>query len=543
MREQLRVALNLIFYQFVERPITKKVRTLKPIHRGSGATDSERYLAELADRTFLDLWSYPNTFNDNRGHKTGDGKELCDLLVVFGNDLLVFSDKSIEWKDNADEAISWKRWYKRAVKKSVQQIRGAERWLKEHPDRIFIDKACMHPLPIDLPEVEHRRVHGIAIALGAEEAGQRHFRGNDGSFVIAPAIKGDAHAPKGSEPCQPFFIGDVDPDGPFVHVFDRRGLDLVMSELDTVSDFVRYLNHRADAIRSGKVVIAENEADLLAFYLQNEDDQGGHVFLVKGERPETKYMIEGGGYERLQARPEYKAKIHANKNSGAWDKLIRLFTKTVLDGTAIAPPDFDVSARDIERALRIMAAEDRTRRRALSGAFIDALETAQSGPHIRFSRSILPAGGDAADPLCAYVFVFLPFPTDVDLERDYEQYREVRSSILATYAYAILRRNKHLKRAIGVAMEGPNSTDHREGSSEDLLMIEVEEWTQELESEIVEREQQHNVMKEGRVTYSGMSAQEYPDVSVSPSNPAVRLTRQQRRAAERLAKKGRQSWP
>lgn len=381
-------------------------------------------------------------------------------------------------------------------------------------------------------------MHGIAVALGAEEAGKQFFGGKDGSFIVAPSIKGEDHAPAGDGACSPFHIGDVDPGGPFVHVFDKPALDLLMQELDTVADFVRYLNHRADAIRSERIVIAENEADLLAFYLQNEDNRGGHVFAVKDVAPSTVYAIEGGLYERLCSRPEYKAKKLANEISSAWDKLIGLFTRTVLDGTAIAPPEMDVSARTIERVLRIMAAEDRTRRRLLLEAFVEALETSRKRPEDRFSRGILPVD-DAPDPLCAYVFVFLPFPKDVDLERGYDQYREVRSNIAATYAYAILRRHQHLKRAIGIAMEGPGGSDHRHGSSEDLVMVEVDGWNDELTAEVEEREKLFNVMQEDRVAYSGISTQEYPDVRSEPKLPQGRITRQQRRAAERRAKKMR----
>lgn len=39
-------------------------RTMEAIDRGVAVTESERYLAQLADATFLDLWSYPNTFTD-----------------------------------------------------------------------------------------------------------------------------------------------------------------------------------------------------------------------------------------------------------------------------------------------------------------------------------------------------------------------------------------------------------------------------------------------------------------------------------------------
>ena len=106
---------------------------MEPINRGKGATDSERYLAQLADKTFLGLWSYPNSFIDKRNGELGTGKEFCDLLVVCGNDIIIFSDKSVTWPGSPDINLSWARWYRRAISKSVDQIRGAERWLREHP--------------------------------------------------------------------------------------------------------------------------------------------------------------------------------------------------------------------------------------------------------------------------------------------------------------------------------------------------------------------------------------------------------------------------
>jgi hypothetical protein len=99
---------------------------MKKIVRGSGIT---KYLAKLADKTFLNLWSYPNLFIDKKEGGTGVGKELCDLLVVCGDDIIIFSDKSIEWQKTVDFHVAWSRWYRRVVEKSVAQIRGAERWL------------------------------------------------------------------------------------------------------------------------------------------------------------------------------------------------------------------------------------------------------------------------------------------------------------------------------------------------------------------------------------------------------------------------------
>jgi hypothetical protein len=36
------------------------------IARGAGLTPSEKYLASLADKAFLKLWSYPNLFIDRK---------------------------------------------------------------------------------------------------------------------------------------------------------------------------------------------------------------------------------------------------------------------------------------------------------------------------------------------------------------------------------------------------------------------------------------------------------------------------------------------
>src|SRR5208282_3010655 len=101
-----------------------------------------RYLARLADVTFLELWSYPNTFRHKLSGPGATGKELADLLVICGEDIIIFSVKFIGWPSSDDVNLCWSRWYRRAVEKSVDQIRGAERWLRQFPSRVFLDAAC-----------------------------------------------------------------------------------------------------------------------------------------------------------------------------------------------------------------------------------------------------------------------------------------------------------------------------------------------------------------------------------------------------------------
>src|SRR5206468_3220014 len=122
--------------------------------RSAGITPSEKLLAELCDRSFLSLWSYPNLFKKK-------GKELCDLLVLFGNDAVVFSDKSCGYPNSGNSALDWTRWYRRSLADSAHQLYQAERWLRTYPDKVFLDAACNTPLPISLSSQTALRVHRV----------------------------------------------------------------------------------------------------------------------------------------------------------------------------------------------------------------------------------------------------------------------------------------------------------------------------------------------------------------------------------------------
>jgi len=138
-----------------------------------GTTGSERILTRLARKAFLSLWSYPNVFSDEgRSRGKGDGKELVDLLVVFGDNVLLFSDKHCEFQTDTDVKIAWPRWYKRAIAKSARQLVGAEGFLRRFPRRIFIDKNCQPPLPVALHERRPLCANGLLsgqVALAAAE--------------------------------------------------------------------------------------------------------------------------------------------------------------------------------------------------------------------------------------------------------------------------------------------------------------------------------------------------------------------------------------
>ena len=125
-----------------------------PVPRNEGVTEAEQYLQRLCEHSFLKLWSYPGVYRDQGLGPRTEGKELCDLLVVFGDDIVIFSDKQCAFPETGNLSQDWSRWFRKAVMKSAEQIWGAERWILDHADRLYLDRGCTTPFPLALPPRE-----------------------------------------------------------------------------------------------------------------------------------------------------------------------------------------------------------------------------------------------------------------------------------------------------------------------------------------------------------------------------------------------------
>jgi hypothetical protein len=350
--------------------------------------------------------------------------------------------------------------------------------------------------------------------------------------MIIPELKGDAHIDPNSTPYMPFAVGDVDPEGPFVHVFDETALDLVMSEMDTVSDFVQYLQEREQAIRGKRLLFAPGEAEMLALYMQTRNADHEHEFprpQAFGADPDFAIMPISGLYQDFVSSPAYKRKKAADAGSYIWDELIRTFTDHILAGTSIGIADELPTAARAEPGLRIMARESRLARRALGSAFADALREAERQKQERFTRVAVPDRAFMDPEAAGYIFMVLAYPTKLNLEGGYEQYRKARVAMLETYCFAFLYEHRNLRRMVGIALDASSRVTGREGGSEDLVAVEVKEWTPELERDVQRRRSLYEILQLDRVRTGHLSMNEYPELREQP------LNRQQRRAARRKA--------
>ena len=403
-----------------------------------GTTDSERALARLARKAFLSLWSYPNVYSDEgRSSGKGDGKELVDLLVVFGTDVLLFSDKHCTFKSDVDIKIAWPRWYKRAIEKSVRQLAGAESFLRRFPDRVFVDKSCQTKLPVKLPAPSLARYFLIAVTRGGHEAAVRHFGGgSSGSLMLNSMVEGDSHYER------PFEVGFPLKGRRFVHVLDEVTVDALLEELDTVPDLVDYLVCKERYFGANGVFMhVAGEEELLARYMCTMEN-GRHA-LPKVPPSTTAITLMEGDWRFYRSSAQRAAKREADKGSYMWDALIEYQASFVRAGTAIGLPETSPETIDHERVLRALAAESRLSRRELASHFRFALWKSEPGQ--KFARMTL-----SVDSLSrAYVFLTVPMPPDTD----YRAYREMRSAILLAYCYGIKMRFPHVTEAIGIGSE------------------------------------------------------------------------------------------
>lgn len=314
---------------------------------------SEEFVFHICRETFLSLWSYVNPLGKNE-------KELCDILIICEPDIIIFSVKDIKLTESEDIETDWKRWNRRAIEKSANQVYGAERWLKSVTHVIRSDGSS----GIKLPAGDEQRIHRVVVALGGKDK--------------VPMVYGDLG--KG-----------------FVHVLDEISFGIILQELDTVSDFIGYLTAKEAFYKTGKETpLLAGEENLLAFYLQQ-----GRRFPDKVDS----VFLEPGLWEAFIKRREYIRKKEADKISYAWDALINDIGQHVMKGTLEYTNDPDNG----EIILRMMAREDRFKRRIIGKSLVEFID--RSSRNIVRSRMVPSPSG------VLYVLVAHPH----DIAREYRR--------------------------------------------------------------------------------------------------------------------------
>jgi hypothetical protein len=465
------------------------------IKKSKGVTPTERLLADLCERSFLKLWSYPNPFKDDRD-------ELCDLLAVFENHVFIFFDRENRQFDKTDNdpLVSWERWKKKVIDAQIRTAHGAERYIKSKRG-IFLDNQLKVSFPINI-DVDKMIFHKIIIAHGAKEACEQFSDSNVyGSLAIS-------YGETDKEFPFPFLIR-LDKENP-VHIFDSHNLPIIFGELDTFFDFSSYLDAKIKAINSFDALVYCGEEDLLAHYYLNYDESKKCHFIGPREKDINWVGIGEGEWKDFINLEIYKNKKAADKESYFWDELIQRTCQNALNGTVLGNADLLKG----KSAIHEMAKEPRFLRRALSSHMIQAIQSfPETASPLMRNVSFLPSFYEGT----GYVFLQLK----VDKITDYEgEYRPKRQALLEIACGAAKNKFHHLRKIIGIAIDAPKFTDT---NSEDFLLMDCEDWTDDLQIHYEKANEGLGFFNSSTLTRHEKKVTEFPVVEKSPPMPPRRV--------------------
>lgn len=460
--------------------------------KSSGVTATERLLSDFCERSFLKLWSYPNPYKD-------DGHELCDLLAVFGNYVFIFFDRSKELQDTPDKEsqVLWDRWKRSVIDDQVRTAHGAERYIRSGRP-IFTDGRRKNPFPFAFDR-EAAIVHKVIVAHGAKEACESASPQNTyGSLGIT-------YSKTEGGKTIPFHI-EIDKSNP-VHVFDSHNMPIVLSELDTVSDFSAYLDEKLNAIATFDHLTYCGEEDLLAHYLLNYDEKNKrHVIGPNAQDQFNSVMIGEGDWHHFVRTDLYTNTKKEDRISYFWDELIQRTCQNSLDGTLGGNSNIVRG----ESAIYEMVKEPRFMRRSLSKTMLNAVERFPDRDGFTRQITFLPS----YQPNVGYVFLQFRAPEAYRAEPDY---REKRQTLLEIACGAAKNKFGNLVKVIGIGIEAPKFAGGE--NAEDFILMPCDEWPDE-------RKQYYEEKNEAWKFFGTSSLRQYNDrvtqfvpVRQNPMNP------------------------
>ncbi len=307
---------------------------------------SEAFLLRLAEKTFLKLWTVPNSFY-------APNKELTDLIIPFGEDIVIISDKACRFAFDKPLGLAWSRWRRDAIDDSLRQLKTAMQRVERDPEKIFTDVQARSPLGWPVAQGGQLRFHLVAVA-----------RPDNDPEVVPPQWPGLSYAPDTAKG-DPFRIGKIAIGDQQVHVFDGSTMDLLLSELDTAPDFIAYLTGRSKRLAEA-TEYEFREYDLLGASLIGWDFEPTRLPSV----PPLEAVVDGL-WDMFNKSESARRRREADRKGRIIDAIIEHQHSEFSAGRMLyeAP-----SPSQHEQAMRLLATESRFARRIVAHELHDILD-------------------------------------------------------------------------------------------------------------------------------------------------------------------------
>ena len=383
--------------------------------------NAEEIVHNLALKSFFVDWCFLNP-------KLPNGKELCDLLVIFDDVAIIWQIKDLKLDNKG-------RYKKKEVQKNLNQLYGARRSLFDLKVDIYLENPRRKKERFNFKRINE--IYLISVLMG---------EGEEVFYFINEDKKGLCH----------FFTNDF--------------TEIILNELDTVNDFVGYLQTKEKFVKTNKAItVVGGEQEFLAHY------------LIKGRNFDEfdkfdNVMIQDGSWEYFKSQPEYIAKRKADEISYGWDSMINRA--------------FECSS-EYEKVAREMARLNRFQRRCLSKAFFEAYKKANENSKDEKNnvlRRVLAVDGTT------YCFLF---QDDIGPQSS----RKAHLGVICEIARGKYQQNT---RVLGIATEMKSPPI----CSYDFCFLDMPEWTIENQKKFEQLQNKTQIFINPTMSYC--SEDEYP---------------------------------
>ena len=228
----------------------------------------------------------------------------------------------------------------------------------------------------------------------------------------------------------------------YIHTFTREFTEILLTELDTITDFIDYLKEKENFLNFNKsLIVMGGEEELLAYYLMHER---------KFDFPSSDSIVFNGGFwDELNKRPEYQEKKKLDLISYGWDEIINIA---------------HTSGNEYVHVAKELARPNRFNRRILSKSFLDA--------HIIAHREKRKNSFKRLMQLSDTTYCFL-FYNDVEP-------RKIRKNMLSFLCFVARGYMKNNKTVIGIATE----MEIQPVCSYDFCYLYIPNWTKNEQKEM-----------------------------------------------------------
>lgn len=238
-------------------------------------TWGERLIENFFDSNYSSIFSFPNP-------KTKDNAQVTDVLIWLNRVILLIEVKT---RDEAESTTSIESWARNRIEKGVDQLVKAHTRINAG-ERIFLNNNFYHT---ELDCEGNSQIIGLIVLI------------HDDECTIYPSLH----------------ISDIYKKEIPIHVISWNDLQQMIHEIDTVPDFIFYLNDRFDYLSNFEIPI-NKELNALGIYKKNINKFPVEAVDFINADYWDKYRISFA--EKIKSRDE------RNKHSIWIDKIENIFT-------------------------------------------------------------------------------------------------------------------------------------------------------------------------------------------------------------------------